>query len=307
MRRVVIRWLLRCYPRAWRRRYGVEFAALLRRHPLTPPVILDVLRGALDAYQRHYPTQEGHTTETRFWRRWVALYTLVGLFAGVIHHLVPTILTHILAIETHTSRILDLWAPIGGALYLVLLIAAAWVQWQVLRRLVAHLSRWWIAATIGGTLAALAVMTTDRSYTLLPDALSMSRFALRHLGMPGSVAAGPLLAALLALGYFFVITATVQALVLQRAVANAPWWVVINIAAALAGLATLRVLSALPGLSGDHTRHLELVGLSVNAVLTTVAYAAFGAVSGAGIIGLARRQQPVGGAQVRSSEDLASA
>lgn len=47
------RWLLRLYPRAWRRRYGEEFADLLARHPLTPAGIVDVARGALDAHRRH--------------------------------------------------------------------------------------------------------------------------------------------------------------------------------------------------------------------------------------------------------------
>ena len=43
------RWLVRLYPRAWRRRYEVEFVALLEEQPLTLGVVLDVVRGALDA------------------------------------------------------------------------------------------------------------------------------------------------------------------------------------------------------------------------------------------------------------------
>jgi ribosomal protein L37AE/L43A len=44
------RWLLALYPRAWRRRYGAEFAALLEQQPLTPALIVDIMHGALDAH-----------------------------------------------------------------------------------------------------------------------------------------------------------------------------------------------------------------------------------------------------------------
>jgi len=44
--------LLGLYPRAWRERYGDEFAALLEDIGITPGVVLDVLAGALDAHIR---------------------------------------------------------------------------------------------------------------------------------------------------------------------------------------------------------------------------------------------------------------
>ena len=44
-------WLARLYPRAWRRRYGAEFAALLEQQSFTPGLVLDVARGALDAHR----------------------------------------------------------------------------------------------------------------------------------------------------------------------------------------------------------------------------------------------------------------
>jgi hypothetical protein len=44
--------LLGLYPRAWRERYGDEFAALLEGMGLTPGVVVDVLSGALDAHIR---------------------------------------------------------------------------------------------------------------------------------------------------------------------------------------------------------------------------------------------------------------
>ncbi len=55
-------WLLRLYPRAWRRRYGEEFAALLEQQRLTPRLVLDVLRGALDAHL-HPHVAPGQPTE----------------------------------------------------------------------------------------------------------------------------------------------------------------------------------------------------------------------------------------------------
>lgn len=47
-----MKWLLRLYPAAWRRRYGAEFLALLEARPLTARVLLDVVLGALDARAR---------------------------------------------------------------------------------------------------------------------------------------------------------------------------------------------------------------------------------------------------------------
>lgn len=45
-----ITWLVRLYPEAWRARYGEEYAALLVAQPRSLLVLLDVLRGALDAH-----------------------------------------------------------------------------------------------------------------------------------------------------------------------------------------------------------------------------------------------------------------
>jgi hypothetical protein len=43
-------WLLRLYPRAWRRRYADEFADLLAAERPTPRLVLDLALGALDAH-----------------------------------------------------------------------------------------------------------------------------------------------------------------------------------------------------------------------------------------------------------------
>ena len=45
-----MRWLLRLYPRGWRRRYGAELRTVLEAEPPTLRGVLDVLLGALDAH-----------------------------------------------------------------------------------------------------------------------------------------------------------------------------------------------------------------------------------------------------------------
>ncbi len=44
--------LIRCYPAAWRERYGDEFASILDERPLGPFDVADILLGALDARLR---------------------------------------------------------------------------------------------------------------------------------------------------------------------------------------------------------------------------------------------------------------
>jgi hypothetical protein len=44
--------LIRCYPAAWRERYGDEFEAILEERPLGPFDVADILLGALDARLR---------------------------------------------------------------------------------------------------------------------------------------------------------------------------------------------------------------------------------------------------------------
>jgi hypothetical protein len=47
-----MRWLLRLYPARWRQRYGDEFLALIDNQPLSWDVVLDIVRGAFDAWLR---------------------------------------------------------------------------------------------------------------------------------------------------------------------------------------------------------------------------------------------------------------
>jgi Clp amino terminal domain, pathogenicity island component len=45
-----VKWLLWLYPRRWRRRYGDEFLAVLEERGFSVTALLDILRGALDAW-----------------------------------------------------------------------------------------------------------------------------------------------------------------------------------------------------------------------------------------------------------------
>jgi hypothetical protein len=45
-----VKWLLWLYPRRWRSRYGDEFLVLLEQRGVSPTMLLDVLRGAVDAW-----------------------------------------------------------------------------------------------------------------------------------------------------------------------------------------------------------------------------------------------------------------
>ena len=73
LRNLAIRALLRLYPRAWRRRYGVEFAALLAQRPLSPLEVVDVVRAALDVRwvaSRRVASRSAHTkSATALWER----------------------------------------------------------------------------------------------------------------------------------------------------------------------------------------------------------------------------------------------
>jgi len=47
-----VRWLVRLYPPAWRRRYEDEFLAVLESRGAGPSVSLDITLGAFDAWMR---------------------------------------------------------------------------------------------------------------------------------------------------------------------------------------------------------------------------------------------------------------
>lgn len=76
-------WLIRLYPRSWRRRYETEFRALLEQHALSVWDIADIVRGAFDAHRIAIRTQQEQimvTLTVTFPRRTVMpfLITLLG-------------------------------------------------------------------------------------------------------------------------------------------------------------------------------------------------------------------------------------
>jgi len=58
--------LVRCYPAAWRQRYGDEFASILDERPLGPFDVADILLGALDARLRLRNRRAGITERKGF-------------------------------------------------------------------------------------------------------------------------------------------------------------------------------------------------------------------------------------------------
>jgi predicted permease len=64
-----VRRLLALYPRAWRERYGEEFAALLESHPTTLRIVADVIGGAIAAQARAVTGRSdvGHAPAGEWW------------------------------------------------------------------------------------------------------------------------------------------------------------------------------------------------------------------------------------------------
>ena len=58
--------LIRCYPAAWRERYGDEFASILEERPLGPFDVADIILGALDARLRVRDRRAGVTQRKGF-------------------------------------------------------------------------------------------------------------------------------------------------------------------------------------------------------------------------------------------------
>jgi hypothetical protein len=70
--------ILRCYPRAWRERYGDELADLIAREPHSPRLALDLALGALDA---HLHPQIDATGPSRV-RRAIGVALLAGMLVA---------------------------------------------------------------------------------------------------------------------------------------------------------------------------------------------------------------------------------
>lgn len=63
-----MRWLVRLYPRRWRKRYGGELEAMLEQTSPTPRIMLDLVGGALDARLHPQLTSEGVVVHNPFTR-----------------------------------------------------------------------------------------------------------------------------------------------------------------------------------------------------------------------------------------------
>jgi len=304
--RFLIRLLARCYPRAWRRRYGAEFAALLAQLPPTPSSMADTLRGAFDAHRQHgalsaLDTQALSTDERRFWRRWVLALGTIGVILGIAHRLVPVALVSSGQFGSNmgvlfTIRLL-IMMPVLAAIALGLGI---W-QRQIMRSLFPVISHWWSANLPIGSLLALMALGIDHSYRLFPDFLSMTRFVITLLSL-GSETVQPTRT-----GYDFVavylvpvmlfsgIAATLQAYALQGTIRRSGWWIAISPLAAIAGMGVARlcVLLRPPPAPLMPVPRYDLVAIDI-AITTAqfgLACAVYGIVSGAGLLLLRRPRE----------------
>lgn len=70
-------WLIRLYPRTWRRRYGEEFATLLEQRSLTLWDVFDIIRSALEAHWSVLPAIEPEDVMTADYLRMRILLVLV--------------------------------------------------------------------------------------------------------------------------------------------------------------------------------------------------------------------------------------
>lgn len=304
--RLLIRLLVRCYPRAWRRRYGAEFAALLEQLPPTPSRIGDALRGAFDAHHRYgalrvLDTQALVPEERRFWRRWAVEFGIAGMAGGLIYRLTDAIIIQTAPVQGVGNfmwgRLFAL--PCFIALTLILGIA----QRRTLQALVPTISRWWVGMLLFGPVITLAIMTTDHSYSLLPDLFSMTGFLFSQMSQ-ASRPTGEIvitferlvLSTILPILLYFGMVAAFQAYVLKGMVTRAGWWVAIAMLAALAGLATLRLTAPLH-VSGYRPwstiarPELLMIDIAVTTAQFGLACAAYGIASGAGLLLLRRLRE----------------
>lgn len=103
----MIRFLVALYPKAWRRVYGEEFAALLEQTRLTPRAVLDVLAQAVT---RHASVR----------RIWLAIGAAVLVSAGVEIFAKKTGLTsNILWLPTDLARAVALLALVAPGIAVV--------------------------------------------------------------------------------------------------------------------------------------------------------------------------------------------
>ena len=76
MRKRIVSWLLRLYPKVWRNEYGAELADMLRARPLTAGVCSDVVFSAM--WQRARATQAS---------TWVGLGLMFAVIAAIVSNI----------------------------------------------------------------------------------------------------------------------------------------------------------------------------------------------------------------------------
>jgi len=106
------RWLVRLYPRAWRRRYEAEFVELLTQRSLTTGETLDVIRGALDAHYTAWQRRSGIMIPVMLWRG-LPFIAALGTFAlsYLTAALVTATVRQTLWIHFHTDGLYG-WVPV---------------------------------------------------------------------------------------------------------------------------------------------------------------------------------------------------
>lgn len=129
-------WLIRLYPRAWRERYGDEFAALLDAHPPSLADRADILRGALDARLRALVTSGGRPLPDQSSGRILAVFCA---YVGIV-----------IADAAMYSLVDD--SPLIGAMQTHRLLRACWYL------LLAGSGLAFVAVVIGGLPIAVAVL-----------------------------------------------------------------------------------------------------------------------------------------------------
>lgn len=124
--------LLKLYPEAWRRRYGAELEGLLHGQRFSPPLVADLLRGAIDAQLNRTllnprPAAAGAALAPELFRRPSAVLPLAMSALALC-----LVLRHIVFVGT--ARQADegaeahLWQLLmAGQLPVILVFAARWV------------------------------------------------------------------------------------------------------------------------------------------------------------------------------------
>jgi len=255
---VLLRLLVRCYPRAWRRRYG----------------------------------------ERCFWHRWVLALCLAGAVGGLIFRLtditiilvtpasgignfmwgrlfaLPFLCTLSLALGIAQRRALQALMPTISRWWIGMLLLGPAITLAIMttdHRYSLLPDLFYMTGFLFGQMGQASLPTGTLVMTFDRLVLSTILPVLFYIGM----------------------VAAFQAYVLKGVIMRAGWWIVVAIIAALGGLATLRLTAPLH-LSGyrlqPNIEHpgLLTIDLGVTAIQLSLACAVYGIVSGAGLLFLRR-------------------